>query len=121
MSNSQLSETDLRGEQHAESQPAEASGAGCVVRIGWLVVGPATVAVTTAILARNSDSSVVGLSAVYWGAVLAMIALRYLDVARLGGMTADGEPATKDDFRRYGAWVAAVTVALYVLALLLRR
>ena len=85
------------------------------------MVGPAAVTVTAAVLARNQGSGVVGLSIIYWGSVLAMLLLRYVDVVKLDGMTADGEPASRAQLRRYCAGVVLVAAALYVLVLVLRH
>jgi hypothetical protein len=92
-----------------------------MVRVGWLVATPAVVAVTAAVLVRDDGGSVVGLSIAYWGSVLAMLVLRYVDIVKLGGTTADGEPASRAHLRRYAVGVVSVTAAVYVLALVLQR
>ncbi len=102
------------------SRDPEPLGAGCAVRVLWLIGGPVAVAFTAAVLARHETSNVFVVAAVFWGSVLAMLGLRYLDVTRLGGLTADGEPATLAHFRRYSLTVAVTAVALFGAALLVR-
>lgn len=75
---------------------------------------------SAAILAQYDGSSIAGTSAVYWGAVLAMLALRSADITRFDGLTADGEPASRDHLRKYFIRVGLVAVALYALALSIR-
>ena len=56
----------------------------------------------------------------YAAAVASLVAVRFVDVTRLGGTTADGDPATRSDWRRYstvllliggGVWIVAHGVA----------
>jgi hypothetical protein len=101
-------------------QEAEPLGAGCAVRLAWLVAGPLAVAFSAAMLARHETSNPWVVGAVFWGAVVTMVALRYWDVTQLDGRTSNGEPATLAHFKRYSLTVAAVSAALFGFALLIR-
>lgn len=117
MDNNQKSRSDLNSAGERESY---VSGAGCAVRLSWLIVGPVVVAVAVAVLASQEDISAIGGSSVYWGAVLAMLVLRYVDVAKYDGLTAEGEPASMTHFRRYALRVGVTSAMLYGLALWFR-
>jgi hypothetical protein len=54
--------------------------------------------------------------ALFWAAVAAALALRWLDVTRLGGRTADGKPATRAHWVRYALSVAALSGLLWAAA-----
>jgi hypothetical protein len=58
----------------------------------------------------------------FWAAVISLVVVRYVDVARLDGATATGEPASFSDWYRYarrlflialGVWIAAHATALF--------
>ena len=120
MPRDQLADTEAPIENRAESSPTPASGVGCAVRLAWLAVGPLVVMFTAAVIARHDRTSVAFASAIFWGTVLAMLGLRYLDVTKLGGMTADGNPASRADLKQYVIRGLLAAAALYGLALLIR-
>ncbi len=117
MDNDQKSRSDL---DSAGGRESYGSGAGCAVRLAWLIVGPVVGAIAVAVLATQKDISAIGGSSVYWGAVLAMLILRYVDVTNYGGLTADGGPASMGHFRRYALRVAVTSAMLYGFALWFR-
>ena len=117
-----MSDSDLRSAQRRSMQESEGEplGAGCAVRLLWLVAGPVAVAFSAAVVARHDTSSLVTAGSVFWGAVVAMLALRYWDVMRLGGQTSSGEPATPAHLKRYSITVALTALAMFGVALLVR-
>jgi hypothetical protein len=117
--------SDLRSERKDESHGSSAgepygSGAGCAVRLAWLVVGPLALAFVAAVLARQEDMGLVIGSLVYWGGVAAVLLLRYVDVAKFAGHTADGERASMDHVKRYAVRAVAIGAAAYGIALWIR-
>lgn len=95
---------------------------GCLatlVRLSWLVLGNGALALLALLIAQAGRFSV--RDVLYWGVVVAMIALRHLDVTRLHGRTASFEPATLRDWRRYTARLLLVATAAWAAAHLLLR
>jgi hypothetical protein len=50
---------------------------------------------------------------IYWIAVAAVVAARYYDVSKLGGMTAQGRPASMRDWRRYALLLLAGALVVW--------
>jgi hypothetical protein len=119
MSDDRPSPVDSRASKRA-TQEAEPLGAGCAVRLLWLLAGPVAVAFSAAVLARHEGSNPLVVGAIFWGAVLATLAFRFWDVTRLGGLTTNGEPATLDTFKRYSLTVTMTAAAVFGAALLIR-
>jgi hypothetical protein len=53
---------------------------------------------------------------VFWVAVSSLVVVRWLDVTRLEGKTAEGEPATMTHWRHYAAVVTGSALAAWLLA-----
>lgn len=69
-------------------------------RIYWMLlgIGPILAAVSWMVDSKVYPSSG---DALYWAGILAMIGVRWLDIAFLDGTRADGEPASRRDGWRY--------------------
>jgi hypothetical protein len=89
-------------------------GIEVLVRFVWLAFGPALLFVLTFKIGQSARVS--ALDALFWAVVVVMVLLRYIDIARLGGMTSNCEPATPGDWRRYAVGVLVVAAALWALA-----
>ena len=87
---------------------------GVVVRLSWLAVGPALLFALTFKIGDTGRFS--ALDVLFWIVAVGMVALRHVDIARLGGQTADCEPADMRDWRRYVIAVGAAAAALWALA-----
>jgi hypothetical protein len=120
--NDRISDTELRraNQRSVPESEGEPLGAGCAVRLLWLIAGPVALAFGAAVVARHDTSSLLTAGSVFWGAVVAMVALRYWDVTRLGGQTSSGEPATPAHLKRYSITVALTAIALFGVALFVR-
>ena len=96
-------------------------GAGCLARVLWMVAGNIVLALVLMSVARVPPWTFGLLDACFWLCVAGMLGVRYVDIQRLEGRTAKGEPATMAHFKRYaaglltiggGAWTAAQSVGL---------
>ena len=98
-----------------EIPPARQTGclAG-IVRIIWLVVGNAALLLLTILITERRSLS--GLDIAFWAIVVALILLRYIDITRLNGLTANGEPASLQDWRRYVLLLLLIAGGVWVLA-----
>lgn len=75
-----------------------------LVRLYWMLFGVIpVVAFTSQILAAGKTFGWADVR--YGGALLAMIAARWIDLSRFGGTRADGSPATRNDLIRYAVIV----------------
>ena len=98
-----------RGDTSAS--PQQTNPFTVLLRIAWMVGGPAVAGLLILIMVANEEASVwrdvaIGI------AVSIAVAARYLDIAFFRGETADGEPATMQHFWRYAVkLLVAVGVA----------
>lgn len=70
----------------------------------------ALVLIAILIIQRRAFSA---LDAAYWVVVAALLAARYVDIARFAGRTTDGEPAMMWHFRRYALRLLLIAAALW--------
>jgi len=98
----------------ASSPPLGASG--CLVRLGWMLLGNAILAFSTIGILRHTESFLSVADAFYAGAIVAMIGLRYVDIRWLNGQTAAAEPATIAHWRRYALILGSAGFAGWGLA-----
>jgi len=75
-----------------DSKPLTAGG--CLVRLLWLLVGPAILVLSATVIAQHRGTFLSWADAVFGGTVLLLIAIRHLDLRHFGGLTGTGEPAT---------------------------
>ncbi|HET8712069.1 MAG TPA: hypothetical protein VFM23_00115 [Gemmatimonadales bacterium] len=61
------------------------------------------------------------LDGAYWLVVVALAAIRYIDIKRFAGQTVDGTPATMAHFRRYGTRLLLVATGLWIFVHVLQR
>lgn len=90
---------------------------GCaplVLRLAWFAAGPFALVVFALRIAQRGDFS--GLDAAYWLVVAAVLALRWLDISRFGGLTREGEAATLRDWQRHALLLTLVAGAGWALA-----
>lgn len=91
----------------------KSGGIGCAARFFWMGAGNAVVAFLLVFIAQQEDFQIGGLDLAYLVTVVALIAVRFVDVRYLDGRTTEGEPATLASWRRYAATTAVVCVALW--------
>jgi hypothetical protein len=72
---------------------------GLLLRLFWIVVGHVVLGFLAVFIFQSGVYSL--LDVAYWLVVGGMITIRFLDITRLRGQTADGEPATLSHWRRY--------------------
>ena len=91
----------------------ETGGLGCLVRFAWLIVGHGAILLSLVWAFQSQRTGFAVADVVLWGAVVACIALRYLDVSRLNGLTATGRPASIADWRRYALILITAALVLW--------
>jgi len=106
--------TDLQ--QHQVPAPA---ALGVLARIFWMGAGNFALALVAMLIAQSTALS--GLDLLFWMIVGALLAVRYVDITRLGGTTAEGAPASTRDWYRYAVYLLLAAGVLWALAHTLLR
>ena len=102
-----------------ETSPAT-TGYGCLFRLFWMVFGSGILLFLWFFILSHSGTFFSLFDTAFGATVALLIAVRYVDITRLNGQTASGEPATLAHWRRYtfglvlfgaAAWAAAHAIA----------
>ena len=88
----------------------------CLVRLGWLAGGNILLTSVAILIARSERWTLTAKDVAFWLILALAVALRYVDWRRFSATTADGEPATPHDLRRYAAVLVGTWSALWGLA-----
>lgn len=98
------------------------SGAGCLVRLAWMMIGNVALAACAAAIATRTGSFLSAADVVFWALVPILIWLRHVDVTHMKGQTVTGQPASLSHWKRYVglllasclvAWAAAHAIAWF--------
>ena len=108
---------------HTMAQPekkpepaSQMSGAGCLVRLGWMMFGNAALVICIGMIAGHTGSFLSAADAVFWVVVPALIWLRHIDITRMNGQTTSGQPATLSHWKRYAGLLLAFSVVAWAAA-----
>lgn len=84
------------------------------LRILWLVLGPVVLFALAGLIAQRRGYSVID---IWFAAGVAIVLFaRFLDIARFGGTTPEGAPATMSHFRGYSLKLVMAAAAGWLLA-----
>ena len=86
------------------------TGAGCLVRFGWMFLGTGTMVLSALVILEFGGFLY---DAIFWAAVAGCIALRYIDIRWMDGQTATGEPATMRQWRRYVLFIVGAGLVVW--------
>lgn len=100
-------------EQKVPQSPETASG--CLLRVYWMLLGNALVAVAAYKIAQAENAFAL-VDLVYWLIVSTLIGARYVDIRILHGRTGEGQPATMEHWKRYSLKVVGMSVFLWFVA-----
>ncbi len=92
----------------------QAHASGCLTRLTWMLFGNLVLFFSALALTNNYGFYLSWADLALWAAVVVMIGARYLDIKRLGGLTAGGEPANMGHWRRYALIMVAVGAVLWI-------
>lgn len=92
------------------------SGAAVLVRLGWMLGGTLMMLIAGFTIASTRQWTFGLPDAVFWFGALLAIVLRYWDIRRFQGQTANGDPATMAHFPRYFATLSVVALAGWLVA-----
>lgn len=92
---------------------------GVLVRLYWMAVGPiGIILIVIAALMKSLKNNIL-ISLIYWGFVLSVILIRYLDIRYLKGETADGEPATLKHWKKFSIMGSIIYCAIWLVLIFL--
>ena len=94
----------------------QASLFGCLLRFVWMAAGNVVLFFLGMTIAQRNTRALSWLDGALWGVAGIMIAVRYLDIARFGGKTSEGEPAGIKHLRRYVVILIVTTAGWWALA-----
>jgi len=85
-----------------------------LVRLVWMMFGNVALVVCAGLIVKRTAPMV--MDAAFFGVAASLVLVRYIDIARLHGLTAEAKPATLGDWWRYSAKLAAFSLGLWALA-----
>ena len=95
---------------------------GCFIRLFWMFGGIIILAFLSISIFKHRSLSIFDLG--FWLVVAGLVLLRFVDIRYLHGQTAEGKPATMDDWRRYSLWLMAIALGgwliLHAIGLLMK-
>lgn len=107
------------------SVPPKAQASAALARVFWMLLGPMALVLTAMAVLRAGRGWLTGADVAYLSFLAAVLLARWFEFRAGDPQTADGEPATAQDLRRYlvvtttvglVVWVALNLVANYWLA-----
>jgi hypothetical protein len=103
--------------ERANQQVPEQEQTGClslIARLTWMAFGNLALAVLAVLIVKANGFSFADV--LFWATVAGLISVRYIDITRLGGLTADSEPASLRHWYRYAGGLLAASAAAWTLA-----
>jgi hypothetical protein len=93
---------------------------GAVARLYWMLLGNAVLALIAFRIAQPGPERTWITDVAFWTVAASLVLVRYLDIVRLGGTTASGEPASSRDWRGYSWRLLLIALAVWIVAHALR-
>jgi hypothetical protein len=98
-------------------QPPQDEPSGClptIVRLVWLAAGNAFLVIMAGLIIQKGTFSV--LDILFWALTGSLVLIRYYDITRLEGLTAESEPANLGHWRRYSVLLLFISAAIWAFA-----
>ena len=98
-----------------EKTATRAEGLGCFVRLLWMGAGNIALLYLFLMLARRpaGEAFLSWIDGAFWGLVIALVVIRYLDITKLGGLTVSNDKATTGTWWRYSLLLGVVAGAVW--------
>jgi hypothetical protein len=103
------------------SKPSSPSSSlsAAAARLFWMIFGTGFLIGLSLYIAFNPGQSVLVPSCLYLLNLVCMILVRFIDIRFLNGQTADGEPATMQNWARYSIILSVIAAVLWGVSFLL--
>lgn len=95
------------------------SHAGCLVRLFWMFIGNVILFLCLTCIFHNRVRGLALIDLGYWLTVLAMVAVRWVDIRSYHGDTVTGEPATLTHWRKYAVRLVVGALVVWIIIHLL--
>jgi hypothetical protein len=89
------------------------TGLGCLTRLSWMLLGNVGILISSVSIAKHNGSFLSYADLAYWLIIAFVIGIRYIDITRMQGLTATGEPATINNWRRYVLYMGIFACVLW--------
>lgn len=99
-----------------EQPGAKASLAGSVARVYWMLAGNAALSLLAIGIVQHGRERTWVTDAAFWATFASLLLVRYVDITRLRGTTASGEPASIGDWYRYAGGLLLLSLTVWILA-----
>ena len=94
---------------------------GAVARLYWMLLGNAVLALIAFRIAQPGPGRTWISDVAFWTVAASLVLVRYLDIVRLDGTTASGEPASLRDWRGYSWRLLLIVLAVWIVSHALGR
>ena len=101
-------------QSNATADDYHESGLSTLARIVWMLLGN-VVLVFLALSIYRQQAIFTVRDIIYWGIVLLLIIVRYCDIKYLGGRTAQGQPASIIQWRKYAIFLLLIAGGVWLL------
>ena len=91
----------------AQTPIPQSSAAGCLFRLFWMGLGNIILFFCLTYIFHNRVHGLTLVDLGYWLTVVAMVAVRWVDIRSYHGDTVTGEPATLSHWRKYAVRLAS--------------
>ena len=115
MNRSSTTQREQQTEQQQQDRDSQEGASGCLLRVYWMVIGHALVAAMAYRIAQ-ADGLLTAADLFFWLFVTSLIGVRYVDINRFGGRTAEGRPATMRHWQRYSLLVLGVDAIVWMVS-----
>jgi len=89
---------------------------GCLARLFWMLIGNLCLLLCAKVISDGAAYALGPADLVFWAIIVLLMAVRYLDIRRFGGLTAWGQPASLGHWRRYAALLLIFALLLWFSA-----
>jgi hypothetical protein len=104
-------------EQSPQPDSPQQSLSGCLTRLCWMVIGNSALLIAALFIAKNHQTTFSPADIAFGLIVGVLLVVRYADIRWLNGQTSDGrQAATMRHWRRYGIFLIAISLGLWLLA-----
>ncbi len=103
----------------AQTSIPQSSAAGCLFRLFWMGIGNIILFFCLTYIFHNRVHGLILVDLGYWLTVVAMVAVRWVDIRSYHGDTVTGEPATLSHWRRYTVLLVVGALIVWIIIHLL--
>jgi len=82
-----------------------------------MLIGNAALFFIALMIVSHKFSSLLVPSLIYWGITISVIVARYIDIRHMNGETAEGKPATIENWKRHALLMGLVASAIWIGAI----